>query len=300
MWSGSVRLDDPTEPRTMWRSCVGCERQSPKGSICTSASSATRCSTVGSSRLGHGGAARTVTSGHPAWPSGLPSTSARSSPPGWADWPINWRSGRRDTVLVADNAELATAMAAAVGSTVSRTTNLLAGVAHGAARGRSSRIGGTHRGCRRRSGCQGHHHPRRTDRGPPAPRARGPVGGIAPSAPRYGGSGPLVRPAPVSARPGVSMVKKLIRRLVAWEIDPVGRAAQPSPTGHHRSRGRPDRVAGRRHPDHRSGGPVTDRIDPAELIEPPDPSDPTRRSHPTPLDVDEAEAPMISQKTTTA
>ncbi len=32
---------------------------------------------------------------------------------------------------------------------------------------------------------------------------------------------PLVLPAPVSARPGVSAVKRVIRRLTAWQVDPV-------------------------------------------------------------------------------
>jgi glycosyltransferase involved in cell wall biosynthesis len=32
---------------------------------------------------------------------------------------------------------------------------------------------------------------------------------------------PLTPPAPVSARPGVSLVKKLARRLMAWEVDPI-------------------------------------------------------------------------------
>ncbi|MCU1353730.1 MAG: hypothetical protein JWM05_2939, partial [Acidimicrobiales bacterium] len=30
-----------------------------------------------------------------------------------------------------------------------------------------------------------------------------------------------IPPSPVSARPGVSSMKKLIRRLVGWEIDPL-------------------------------------------------------------------------------
>jgi len=53
---------------------------------------------------------------------------------------------------------------------------------------------------------------------------RAPSGGrravAAPSAPLRR-LGPLTRPAAVSARPGVSAVKKLIRRVVAWEIDPL-------------------------------------------------------------------------------
>ena len=32
---------------------------------------------------------------------------------------------------------------------------------------------------------------------------------------------PLVLPPPVSARPGVSLVKRMIRRLTAWEVDPL-------------------------------------------------------------------------------
>lgn len=32
---------------------------------------------------------------------------------------------------------------------------------------------------------------------------------------------PLHRPAPVSARPGVTTVKRLIHRLIAWELDPI-------------------------------------------------------------------------------
>ena len=43
---------------------------------------------------------------------------------------------------------------------------------------------------------------------------------IAPSAPLRR-LRPVPPPAPVSARPGVSLAKKVIRRLVAWEIDPL-------------------------------------------------------------------------------
>jgi glycosyltransferase involved in cell wall biosynthesis len=43
---------------------------------------------------------------------------------------------------------------------------------------------------------------------------------IAPSAPLRRVR-PVPPPAPVSARPGVSVVKKAIRRLIAWEIDPL-------------------------------------------------------------------------------
>jgi hypothetical protein len=32
---------------------------------------------------------------------------------------------------------------------------------------------------------------------------------------------PVVPPKAVSARPGVSALKRLIRRLIAWELDPV-------------------------------------------------------------------------------
>jgi hypothetical protein len=32
---------------------------------------------------------------------------------------------------------------------------------------------------------------------------------------------PLTPPAPVSARPGVSLLKRLVRRVVAWEVDPL-------------------------------------------------------------------------------
>jgi glycosyltransferase involved in cell wall biosynthesis len=32
---------------------------------------------------------------------------------------------------------------------------------------------------------------------------------------------PLTPPAPVSARPGVSLLKRLVRRIVAWEVDPL-------------------------------------------------------------------------------
>jgi len=34
---------------------------------------------------------------------------------------------------------------------------------------------------------------------------------------------PLVRPSPVSGRPGVSLIKKVIRRTIDWELDPVVR-----------------------------------------------------------------------------
>ena len=32
---------------------------------------------------------------------------------------------------------------------------------------------------------------------------------------------PLTPPAPVSARPGVSLLKRLVRRVIAWEVDPL-------------------------------------------------------------------------------
>jgi hypothetical protein len=32
---------------------------------------------------------------------------------------------------------------------------------------------------------------------------------------------PLTPPAPVSARPGVSTLKRLVRRVMAWEVDPL-------------------------------------------------------------------------------
>ncbi len=51
-------------------------------------------------------------------------------------------------------------------------------------------------------------------------RQRGPATAVTPASPLRRVH-PLVRPKAVSARPGVSLLKRLTRRLIAWEIDPI-------------------------------------------------------------------------------
>ena len=113
-------------------------------------------------------------------------------------------------VLVDDNAALAAAMARAVGGQpTSRRPP----------RGGRWTAGSIDRPCRTRSRrgprwC-GAVRPRR-GRARPVERRRF----AAPSAPLRR-LRPLTPPAPVSARPGVSVLKRLVRRVVAWEVDPL-------------------------------------------------------------------------------
>jgi len=118
-------------------------------------------------------------------------------------------------VLVDDNAGLAIAMAEAVGSSGSGPT---------AAAGIAPADPWPVEGAVERNRLQDEVRARATTTrgGRTVIRAQSSGGRsvAAPSAPLRR-LGPLTRPAPVSARPGVSAVKKLIRRVVAWEIDPL-------------------------------------------------------------------------------
>lgn len=115
-------------------------------------------------------------------------------------------------VVVDDNAGLAAALAAAVGTAPAAraarpsTWRFDGPVDREAVQGEIDRRAAAQRGIRVRAA--------------DASRAR-PAGAGADVATPLRRLRPAPVPAPVSARPGVSTVKKLIRRVIAWEVDPL-------------------------------------------------------------------------------
>ncbi len=115
-------------------------------------------------------------------------------------------------VVVDDNAGLAAAMAAAAGGERSTTSAPRAStwrfdgpIERSAVQAEIDRRAAAQRGVRLKAAAT------TSPRANPAVHVSTPLRRLRPAPP----------PPPVSARPGVSTVKKLIRRLIAWEVDPL-------------------------------------------------------------------------------